>query len=180
MKRFRLTIQIEVFLAFFLTTCYVIADALAKDPESSSFILILFAFNLNIILLISFIIRSNLIKIPDPPLVCFDSYLIYEHKLLYQHIFYFLQNLPDKKLLNSLELGLYINIYKTKKEKHLLKAIVELCKKCGLPEYKYGILEEIEEYINKTNEFIFQCFCKSDFYEKFANSLENNKKYLFL
>ena len=116
-KRFRLTVKIEVFLIVSLTTCYLISISLAKNPESGSFLLILLFFSLNEIQLFSFIIRSNLLKIPDPPLVCFNSAFIYEHKLFYQHIHGFAKGLPDTNLLDLLELGIYINMYKAEKRK---------------------------------------------------------------
>ena len=116
-NKFRLTIKIEVVLAFFIIVSSNIAQLYIISSESYGFILILLGFSLNIVLLISFMIRSCLSKIPDPPLVCFDSSYIYEHKLLYQHIHEFLQKVHDKQLLNSLELGIYINMYKTEKKK---------------------------------------------------------------
>ena len=181
MKKFRLTIKIETFLIFFLTTSYLIPICFAKNSETICFILILLIFSLNIVLLVSFLIRNTLTKIPDPPLVCFDSSFIYEHKLLYQHIHSFVQDLPDKNILNLLELGLYISMYKGERKKSVLKQITEICQKCKLPKYSYEFEDEIEECIRKNNEFIFQDFCKADYYyDRFKKSLKNNRKFLFL
>ena len=175
-----MTIKIEVVLAFFIIVSSNIAQLYIISSESYGFILILLGFSLNIVLLISFMIRSCLSKIPDPPLVCFDSSYIYEHKLLYQHIHEFLQKVHDKQLLNSLELGIYINMYKTEKKKSFLKKIKELCQKCEFPEYSFEFIDEIEEYIRTNNEYIFKCFCKSDYYERFKRSLNIKKNNLFL
>ena len=180
-KKFRLTIKIDNALIFALTTSYLIPISFATNPESASFLLILLLFSLHMIQLISFIIRSNLIKIPDPPLVCFDSTFIYEHKLLYQHINAFVKELPDKNLLNILELGIYITMYKNKREKLFLIKIAELCQKCKLPKYSFEHEDEIEECIRTNNEYIFKYFCKSEFYyDRFKTSLKNNRKYLLL
>ena len=180
MKKLRLTLKIEVFLVFVIATTNVISELVVEDSKAYSFLLILLGFSLNLILIISFTIRSNFSKIPDPPLVCFDSSFIYEHKLLYNHIYEFLQNLPDKHLLNSLELGIYINMYKEEKKESFLKIIKELCQRCDLPEYSFEFVDEIGEYIRTNNEYIFKCFCKSDYYERFKKSLKIKRNNLFL
>ena len=180
MKKLRLTLKIEVFLVFITTTTNVISEFVVEDFKAYSFLLILLGFSLNLILIISFTIRSNFSKIPDPPLICFDSSFIYEHKLLYNHIYEFLQNLPAKNLLNSLELGIYINMYKEEKKESFLKIIKELCQRCDLPEYSFEFVDEIGEYIRTNNEYIFKCFCKSDYYERFKKSLKIKRNNLFL
>ena len=84
-------------------------------------------------------------------------------------------------LLNSLELGIYINIYKTENKRSALKYINELCKKCGLSEYSSEYADKIEEYIRINNDSVFQYFCKSERdYDRFKSSLTNNKNTLFL
>ena len=178
-KRHRLTLKIEIALAFITAGSNLFSEFFVDNSVSYSFLLILLGFSLNVILLISFAIRSKLTRIPDPPLVCFNSSFIYEHKLLYQHIYEFLQGLSDKELLSSLELGIYINMYKTEKKEAFLIQIKKLCKQCELPQYSYECAGEIEEYISKNNEYIFQYFCKSGYYyERFKRSLKNNRNIL--
>ena len=105
---------------------------------------------------------------------------IYEHKLLYQFIYQFLEYNGAKEHLYCLEIGLYINMYKLEKKKHLLVTIQNLCKENKLPEYNSENEEKIDMYIIETLEVIYNNFTNSQFFNQFKESLQKNARVLFL
>ena len=176
----RLTIRIETRLGFGI---YILSQAsliTAKSTQTYSFLVIIQNFCFAMLLMISIKTRSHLQRIPDPPIYCMTSEYIYEHKQLYFFIHDFLESVFAEDLLNSLELGMFIQIYRLEKKEYALKWINNLCIKCKLPLFNTDNEEFIYEYVTSNNEISFQYFCTTNFYQKLKWKLEINKKYMIL
>ena len=154
-NKFRLTVKIEICLNLLIWTLYYSTRYIISTAEVYGFLIILRNFSLTLTLIISLTIRSHLNRVPDPTSACFNSMYIYEHKLLYKFIYQFLEHHEANEHLYCLEIGLYINMHKLEKKKHLLKTIQKLCKKIKLPEYNPENEEKIDLYISETLEVIY-------------------------
>ena len=165
-NQLRLTIRIEITIAFFIYIASQTDIFYSFSGEKYCFLIYVQNFSFAILIIITIAIRSNFQKIPNPPIYNITSEYVYECKLLYIHMHDFLNTLATKDLLNALELGFYIQLYELQKKKSTLKIINNLCIKCNLPLFSSDCEEFIYEYVSSNNEMSFQFFCMTSFYQK--------------
>ena len=136
--------------------------------------------SLYMIILISFEIRSKLIKIPYPPLCTLPFIFLYEHKMLYKMFHEFTETISDKKYLLCLELGLYVNMYTLHHKKRHLVALNKLCKRLQLPEFGNPRFEQTEIFIEDSIDYISPSFFNSTFYQIYTDSALRNSECVYL
>ena len=179
-ERFRLTIKIDLFLNLLIWTAYNSAVTQIHMHHHYSILLPLRNLSLQMIIIISFFIRSKFVRIPDPPLYNEPYIFLYEHRLFYTRLNEFLETLEDTTYRDCLELGMYISMYRfQRKEQHLI-LINNSCAKLELPLFDNALFINTEIFIKDKIESIFSDFFNSDFYQSLSESLSYHSNALYL
>ena len=179
-ERFRLTIKIDLFLNLLIWAVYYSTITHISTPLHYLIFLPLRNVSLQMIIIISFFIRSKFVKIPDPPIYHEPYIFLYEHRVFYTMFHEYLETLEDKIYRDCLELGLHICMYRfQKKEQHLI-LINKSCEALELPIFDNSQFINTEIFIRNKIESTFSDFFNSIFYERLSDKLANHSRALYL
>lgn len=173
--KYRVTIKIEIICNYIVWALYFTCRFSMTTSQVFKLLLPIRNICLNVIIIISFKIRSHFNKAPDPPALNIGSMFIYENKLLYDFFHKYLSSHEDKKYVSLLELGLYINMHMIKPKNKYYLAIQNLCSSHELPQYSLQTRNFIQMIIFNMIEYHYSDFFYSTYFKSLKQAMEKNR-----